>query len=131
MSSIVTLSTRGDFKKTKSFLEKIKNRRQIYDSLNSYGQQGVAVLSAATPIRTGSTASAWSFKVNVSSESASIEWYNSKLTSNGDTPLVVLIIKGHGTGTGGYVPPNDFVTPAMESLCAEATDAVWKAVTSS
>lgn len=131
MSGIVTLSTRGDFKKTKSFLEKIKNRKQIYDSLNAYGQQGVAVLSAATPVRTGSTASSWSFKINMSSDSASIEWYNSKLTTNGEMPLVVLIIKGHGTRTGGYVPPNDFVTPAMENIFAEATDAVWKAVTSS
>lgn len=127
---IVKITTSGDFKKTYSFLKKIKDRSTIADVLDSYGQQGVSVLSSGTPVRTGKTASSWYYEKRIYNSSISLEWYNSNLSDDGSVPVVVLIIKGHGTRTGGYVPPNDFVTPAMESLCQEAADAVWKVVTS-
>jgi structural protein len=43
---------------------------------------------------------------------------NSNKISDG-TPLVVLIVNGHGTGTGGYVPANNFVTPIVDSVVDE------------
>lgn len=129
VGNIVTLSSSGDFKKTYTFLRKIQEKR-IYDILDSYGQKGVQILSEATPVRTGKTAASWTYVKEVSDASISLEWHNTNMANDGSTPVVILIIKGHGTGTGGYVPPNDFVSPLMESLCQEAAEAVWKVVTS-
>lgn len=129
MGKIVSFEAKGDFRKTYRFLEKIKEFR-IQNLLNQYGAKGVDILSANTPVKTGKTASSWSYETNVSNDSISIEWYNSSLANDEKTPVVILIIKGHGTRNGGYVPPNDFVEPLMEDLFAEAADAVWKVVTS-
>lgn len=129
MSKLITVKASGDFKKTMKFLQAIKEK-VIYKTLDSYGKQGVEILQAATPKKTGRTASSWSYVVNISDGEVSLEWHNNSMANDGKTPVVVLIINGHGTRTGGYVPPNDFVTPAMEALLDEATEAVWKAVNS-
>lgn len=129
MGAIVTLKSSGDFSKTYGFLKAIKNKR-IYDTLDSYGQKGVEILKANTPVRTGKTADSWFYKKEVTDESISLEWHNNNLGNDGKTPIVILIIKGHGTRTGGYVAPNDFINTSMVSLFEEATEAVWKVVTS-
>lgn len=129
MSSMITVTSSGDFKKTFKFLQAIKSKK-IYDILDEYGRRGVEILSSNTPIRTGATASSWGYSKTVTGQSITIEWYNTRLAMDGRTPLVVLIIKGHGTRTGGYVAPNDFVTEPMQALFEEAIDAVWKAVNS-
>lgn len=129
MGNLITYSTTGNFKKTLGFLQAIKERR-IYSVLDEYGRKGCEILASQTPVRTGKTAASWEYKSEVNGEQISLEWHNTNMANDGKTPLVILIIKGHGTRTGGYVPPNDFVTPVMESLFKEATDAVWKVVTS-
>lgn len=129
MGRYVTFSTYGNFRKTFKFLQAIREKR-IYSILDFYGQKGVSLLSKETPKRTGLTAGSWSYVKKVSEESISLEWHNSSMGSDGKTPIVVLIMNGHGTSTGGYVPPNDFVTPVMEDLFKETSEAVWKAVTS-
>lgn len=129
MGNIVTLTSSGDFKKTRKFLRFIKEKR-IYDILDDYGQRGVSILSENTPRRTGATAASWTYVKEYSDERISLEWHNTNMANDGKTPVVILIIKGHGTRTGGYVAPNDFVSPIMEQLFQEAADAVWKAVTS-
>lgn len=128
MGNIVSLKSSGDFKKTVKFLEFIRDRK-IASILDEYGQRGVEVLSKATPVRTGETAGSWYYVKEISQGRISLEWRNSKMGSDGKTPVVILIIKGHGTRTGGYVPPNDFVTPIMENIFNEASEAVWKVVT--
>ncbi len=129
MPKFLEVTTSGDFKKTLSFLENIRKLR-IDSILDRYGQKGVDALSDATPKRTGVTANSWRYEKKNNSSGISLEWYNDSLALDGKTPLVILIIKGHGTRNGGYVPPNDFLTPIMEGILKEATDAVWKAVTS-
>ncbi len=129
MSSMITITSSGNFKKTSRFLHAIKNR-EIYDVLDSYGARGVEILSSNTPMRTGTTASSWGYSKEITSQTIKLEWYNTNLAMDGKTPVVILIIKGHGTRNGGYVAPNDFVTEPMRSLFEEATEAVWKAVTS-
>ena len=129
MAKIITFESRGEYKKTYKFLEGIRNFR-LQNILDKYGKQGVEILSANTPVDTGRTASSWSYKTEVTQESVSIEWHNDSLANDGKTPVVILLIKGHGTRTGGYVPPNDFVTPLMDALFEEAAEDVWKVVTS-
>lgn len=129
MGNLITLESSGNFNKTRLFLKAIKDQK-IYEILDSYGQKGVDILSANTPVRTGATAASWSYVKKVSNNEISLEWYNNNLSNDGKTPVVILTIKGHGTRTGGYVPPNDFVTPLMEKLFSEVSEAVWKVVTS-
>lgn len=129
MGNIITLETSGDFKKTNKFLEAIKQRK-IYDVLDEYGKKGVELLSANTPIRSSATANSWTYIKESSPNQISLEWHNTNLSNDGKTPVVILIIKGHGTRTGGYVAPNDFVSPIMEQLFKDAADAVWKVVKS-
>ena len=130
MSSTITITSSGNFNKTSKFLRAIKNR-EIYEILDSYGDRGVEILSSITPVRTGRTSSSSGYSKEVTGKTIKLEWYNTNLAMDGKTPVVVLIIKGHGTRNGGYVAPNDFVTEPMRNLFEEATEAVWKAVLSS
>lgn len=129
MGNLISLESSGDFKKTIAFLKAIQERR-IYSILDSYGKKGVEILAANTPIRTGATAASWTYVKTVSDQEISLEWHNTNMANDGRTPVVILIIKGHGTRTGGYVPPNDFVTPLMENLFSEVSEAVWREVAS-
>ncbi len=129
VSGVITFQSSGDFKKTTTFLKAIASKK-MYEVLDSYGQKGVEVLSDNTPVRTGDTAGSWYYDKKVTAGGVCLEWYNSKKASDGTTPLIFLIINGHGTRTGGYVPPNDFVKNSMETVFTEAADAVWKVVTS-
>lgn len=120
-------TTEGDFKNMEAFL-KAMTGDDIYRSLNSYGQEGVNALAAATPRDSGLTANSWSYKVEKSRGSYSIEWINSN-TVNG-TPVVIMLQYGHGTGTGGYVIGRDFINPAIRPTFDRIASDVWKAVTS-
>lgn len=130
MGGLVSFSSYGNFNRTERFLKKIKTS-EIFSVLDEYGAKGCEILSSLTPKRTGATASSWSYKCEKRGASYTLSWLNSRLADDGKTPLVVLIINGHGTGWGGYVPPNDFVTKPMRDLCKEAADAVWKVVKTS
>ena len=57
----------------------------------------------------------------------SIYWKNSSMI--GATPIVVLIRYGHATRNGGYVVPNDFITPIPEKIFKEMADTIWMEVT--
>lgn len=129
MSDFVKFSYSGDFKNTFAFLNLIKTRK-IDEILAQYGQKGCDILANNTPKKTGATASSWRYETVNSGGNISIEWHNDNMDSHGGTPVAILIIKGHGTGTGGYVPPNDFVSPVMEPLFNEISEAVRKVLTS-
>lgn len=127
MSGLVKFTHKGDFKKTSKFLEEIKSKR-IYTILDQYGQKGVELLEANTPIKTGKTASSWSYRVVMEGNSIGIEWLNSNMANDGKTPVAILIQMGHGTRTGGYVPPRDYINPVMKPLFDEIVQAIDKAV---
>lgn len=117
---------RGNFNKVDKFLAKMK-RGDLFKKLNEYGRYGVTALSAATPIRTGKTASSWDYEVRVTGSSASIHWTNSNVNSG--VNIAVIIQYGHGTGTGGYVQGIDYINPAMRPTFEKIADLVWKEVT--
>lgn len=128
--SCVTFTSYGNFRKTYDFLKAIRNKDRFVNVLTEYGEKGRKILADNTPRRTGTTAESWSYKIDVKPRGIVLTWTNSNMASDGRTPVVVLIINGHGTKGGGYVMANDFVTPNMEPLCKEAADAVWKVVKS-
>ena len=103
--------------------------KEIFSDLDSYGREGVAALSAATPVESGLSASSWKYRVSLRGKRPTIEWYNTHVTENG-TPIVILIQYGHGTGTGGYVPGYDFINPVIQPILDKIADNVWKKVRS-
>lgn len=107
------VSSSGKFKNTSKWLKKLK-QAEFLGKLDQYGQEGVAALQAATPVRSGATASSWSYEITKEKDSATIKWTNSNI--NNGVPIALLIQYGHGTGTGGYVPPIDYINPAMRPV---------------
>lgn len=128
MSKVITLSRTGDFKKTETKLRKFL-KLDVESILDRYGQFGVEKLAAATPKRTGKTAASWDYRISHDAGNITLEWINTNMTK-WDTPVVYFIVYGHGTRTGGYVPPNDFVTPIMEPLFEALASEIMKEVKS-
>lgn len=123
---IISVETTGSFKNIEGFLKRTK-RKNLRKYLEAFGERGVILLSAETPVDTGETASSWSYEIVEKKNQISIYWKNSAMA--GMTPVVILIIHGHGTRDGGYVEPNDFVSPVLNKLFQEMADAIWKEVT--
>lgn len=118
---------RGSFKNIDSFLKKME-RREMFEGLNSLGQEGVNALASATPVDSGITAESWYYTIEIDSQGARVSWHNDHIVAG--VPLVILLQYGHGTGTGGYVQGRDFITPAIEPVFNRIAEQVWKVVTS-
>ena len=123
--SIITYRTKGDLTKTETFLKRLM-KQDLKSILNKYGQLGVEALSKATPVDTGKTAASWDYEVTIAPGSATLTWTNSN--TNRGVPIALLIQYGHGTPTGGYVPGQDYIKPAIRPIMDELTKALWKEV---
>lgn len=123
--SPITFSTKGNFKKTTAYLNRLK-QNHILTVLNKYGAQGVAALSSATPVDTGLAQTSWYYTVGQQTGRYWIDFHNSDI--EGNTPVVILIQYGHGTRNGGYVQGRDFINPAILPIFERIKDDVWKEV---
>lgn len=118
---MIRLTRKPKFPKTHAFLEKL----QKFDPrgiLEEYGRIGVQRLSEHTPVDTGVASQSWSYEVTGDINNYTISWTNSDMA--GSVPLVILIQYGHGTRGGTYVPPVDFINPAMEGLVEDLAKAL-------
>lgn len=122
---MITVTAKGDFSKTQKFLQRILE--VIHKgSLDKYGKEGVAALTAATPKDTGKTAESWDYEIRHKGNSVSITWTNSNV--NEGVPIAILIQYGHATGWGGYVKGIDYINPAMKPVFEDIANKVWKEV---
>lgn len=130
----VEVTSEGSFKHTESFLRRIL-RKDYYKNVERFAQEGMDALVSATPRDTGKTADSWSYEILTTKDSTTITWTNDNYIdgyfygSDGMTPIVILIEYGHATRNGGYVPPNDFINPALRPVIDKATNQVWSEVT--
>ena len=69
---------------------------------------------AATPARTGKTASSWSYEIIKADNKYELTFNNANV--NRGENIAILIQYGHGTATGGYVPPTDYINPALSDI---------------
>ncbi len=124
----IKVTSSGDFSKTLKYLNKLSSfkKQKLMSILNKYGQEGVKKLANATPIDTGETASRWRYEIEEKGNDVSLIFINDNV--NEGIPVVVLIQYGHGTGTGGYVPPNDFINPVIKPIFQKLADEAWKEV---
>lgn len=101
------ISVSGDFKNLERFLK--KNRRA---SLESLGTAIVNALKASTPSRSGKTAASWGYRITKTGRGEELEIFNTNI--NKGVNIAVIIHYGHGTGTGGYVPPHPYIVKAID-----------------
>ena len=123
----VTLTSKGDFRKTKKFFSSLQ-RREYLRELDRFGAMGVQALQAATPVESGATAGAWTYRVKTSRNGAEIAWFNGN-TNNG-VNIAIILQYGHGTGTGGYVSGRDYINPAIKPVMDQIAEGVWRVVVS-
>lgn len=124
---MITFAGKGDFSKTNRYFEKLLKAIKL-DNMDKYGRAGVAALSSATPVDSGKTASSWSYQIEQSSSSVSIQFLNSNI--NKGVPIAIILQLGHGTGTGGYVQGRDYINPAIQPIFDQMAEEAWKEVTS-
>jgi len=123
----ISIRHKGDFEKTTNFLIKM-SKRQFLKRLDEYGRMGVNALKAATPVRTGKTASSWAYEIRQNGSDISLVWTNSN-ESRG-VPIVFYIQYGHGTKSGRYVQGYDFINPAIQPVFDQIKKDIWGEVTS-
>ena len=123
---IIKFKHKGDFKKTFGFLQRAK-RREFYDMLDRYGEEGVAALSSATPIDTGLTSKSWRYEIEKEKDSIAIVWYNDNVHEGVNIALILQY--GHGTPSGHYVRGKNYIKPAIKPIIDQIEEAVWKEVT--
>lgn len=128
--SMIRFESDGSFEKTKKFLNSSKqlNNELIMSELTAIAEQGVAALSAATPVRTGATASAWGYEIERTSGKTTITWTNDNIVNGAN--IAILLQYGHGTRNGGYVIGMDYINPALRPIFDQMTESMWKAVVS-
>lgn len=124
----IKVSSSGDFSKTYKYLNKLAEfkKKKLMSILNKHGTEGVRKLKEATPIDTGETASKWRYEIQEKGDTVKLVFIND--AQNDGIPIVVLIQYGHGTGTGGYVPPRDFINPAIGPILKKISEDAWKEV---
>ncbi|MCD8155156.1 MAG: HK97 gp10 family phage protein [Clostridiales bacterium] len=125
---MITVKHKGDFKKTDSFLNKMKQKYYM-NQLEQYAQKGVDALASATPVDTGLTAASWYYEIRVSGDAVTIVWSNSNV--NKGVNIAMILQYGHGTGTGGYVQGRDYINPAIQPIFDKIADGVWEVIKSS
>lgn len=129
MARMIRMHTRGDFSAVKKLLNAAMKPRNIQKILDKYGQMGVEALEDYTPRDTGFTALSWTYRTTITDSGYSVEWLNDSMTTDGRTPLVILLTYGHGNGHGGYVEGRDFINPALRPIFDQLSEELYREVT--
>ena len=103
------ISVSGDFGHLEKFLTRPRTT-----NMDVLGKAIVKALKDATPKDSGETAESWGYRLIHTSRGVDLEIYNSHL--NNGVNVAMLIHYGHGTGTGGYVPPRPYIDKAINSV---------------
>lgn len=116
----MSLSSLGLFEKE---LQKIRRELDDTSDIEPAVARGVEQLRIATPINSGETAESWGSSVEKVPDGIDIIITNDHTTSTG-IPIPILLKYGHGTKNGGYVRPNDFITPIADSMLKDVSSSI-------
>lgn len=120
----VSIESKGGFDNATAWLNKVANAKPKLTP-DQIGTAGVRRLSSNTPKDTGATASGWRYKVKMTATGVEIDWYNNA-HSGLSVNMAMLIELGHGTRTGGYVPPRPYIKQSMDPVFKDAGDKIVK-----
>lgn len=112
----VNIDSKGDFEYTTRWLRNMRNLNPKH-ILQTLGEEGVANLRASTPSRTGGTAAGWLYAIATSGQTWELYFYNAAYPHL-NVNIAKLIDSGHGTRTGGYVPPRPYIRAAVAPVFA-------------
>lgn len=126
MGGPITFTTKGDWGKTYAYLRRLQSA-QAFAVLDKYGAQGVAALSAATPVESSETANSWTYEVVRRKGYYAIHWHNTHMEEG--VNIAAILQYGHGTGTGGYVQGRDYIMPAIRPVFDQMINDIWREVT--
>ena len=104
----------GDFKDLESYLKRVIKKSSDKQQAVELATSIVDRLRQDTPKRSGLTAASWDFKISSSSKGIVIEILNNN--NNGPVNIAKIIHFGHGTGTGGYVPPQPYIVSSIDAV---------------
>ena len=117
----MNITSEGSFNNLESFLKRAVKNSSKQEAVE-LAEAIVSKLRQDTPKRSGKTASSWSYNIYNSSNGFVIEIVNTN--NNGSVNIARIIHFGHGTGTGGYVPPKPFITTAIDSVYKSKIDSI-------
>lgn len=118
----VSFESRGDFEQTRAWLKRIAQSKAT-KALNQIADDGVKSLADNTPKSTGETADGWVAEIKRKKDVSEIAWLNKAHPDSGAN-MAKLIDQGHGTRTGGYVPPKPFIKQSMDAVFNTAGDKI-------
>ena len=121
----MSLSMKGDFSKSKSFLKKIAKKTNEL-SLDEWGRIGVETLSSATPIDTGKTANSWYYTITKTKSGLKLVWNNSNV--NDGVNIALIIQYGHVSKSGVYIKGRDYINPALRPVFDKIAETAWREV---
>ena len=124
---MITFKQSGDFKKATGYFERLREAVKL-GNLNRFGEEGVAALSAATPIDSGETANSWYYEIENKDGKATISFCNAHVEQS--VPIAIILQYGHGTRGGGYVEGRDYINPAVKPIFEDIANRAWREVCS-
>lgn len=122
---MVSFTQKGDFKGITNFLKNVTDIKNS-DVFNKVGREGVAALSAATPIDSGETANSWSYDVITKKGITTISFYNSNI-QNGCV-IALLIQYGHLSRNNTWVQGHEYINTALQPIFENAINYMQKEV---
>lgn len=84
---------------------------------------GVDLLSSATPVDSGLTASSWKYGVNVYNDAISLEFRNDNI--NDGVKIAMIIQYGHATANGYWVEGVDYLNEPQRVIFDEVVNTIW------
>lgn len=123
---MISITNKGDFAKTFSFLN-ASTKIDISSIMDKYGKEGVSLLAKNTPIDSSKTSMSWTYKIDKTKGTTSINWYNTNVVNG--VNIAIILQYGHGTQNGGYISGRDYINPALLPLFDRMTEEIWKEVT--
>ena len=110
----MNITESGEFKDLELYLKRVIKKSSDKQQAVELATSIVDRLRQDTPKRSGLTAASWDFKISSSSKGIVIEILNNN--NNGPVNIAKIIHFGHGTGTGGYVPPKPYIVSSIDAV---------------
>lgn len=120
----LTFDSKGNFDKALDWLSRVVNRTPT-KSLQQIARDGEKSLSANTPRDTGETASSWVSDITSKGTTSEIAWKNIA-HPEANVNVAKIIDQGHGTRTGGFIPPRPYIQKSMDNVWKSAGDKIAK-----
>lgn len=114
----VVFESKGDFDNLQKWLQSV-SKNPPTAALTKIAVEGKKSLAANTPRDTGETAGGWQAEITTKPGGSEIAWINTA-HPEANVNLAVIIDQGHGTGTGGYVPPRPYIQRSMNGIFSRA-----------